>query len=87
MIKSGRVFFLIFMIICQNLSAGNKKLVKKDIQNLDKLNKELVKKSGEIPKDGVVFLEANVTSKKTQIIERKINFSTKQQKGDRNVSK
>jgi hypothetical protein len=41
--------------------AGNKEMVEDAVQDLDELNKQAVSQIPDIPKDGKVYLKANVT--------------------------
>lgn len=64
-------------------SGGNLSLIEKRLIELDELNKQAVKKSGELPKDGSVEIQATVLptgSKKpssTGVIERSFDFGKK----------
>ncbi len=94
MIQSGNKFFILLFIVLflsNSLFSGNKEMIEDNVKELDKMSKEAVKQSGEVPKDGIILLKADIFgNSKMNVIERKIEFKGKvepNKKGDKNVSK
>lgn len=52
---------LVFVGIFSSAFAGNRQMVEKNVETLDKINKEAVKQLPDIPKDGNIELEAQGT--------------------------
>lgn len=77
--RGGRfiAFSLLFLFLTSPLhAAGNKEMVEKEVQELDRLNKRIVEKLPEMPKNGVIDLKARVYEKngeyEVEILEEKV---------------
>lgn len=57
------VIGLIQVIVCFPATAGNQDMVEKNVEELDELNKAAVRQIPDLPKNGKVELEADVSYK------------------------